>query len=164
QVVHQLCPVIRSSLRRPQRVQLQGDDVINAQLLPQAGSEQNQLCIDVRSSQTKYFQAHLVELPETAFLGFFVAEHGTQVPEFLHLVVKQTVLLAGSHTTGGSFRPQGDAATLFAQVGKGVHLLFDDVRDLADGTFEELSAFQQRKADLPITVTTNYIGDSGFQI
>jgi len=49
-------------------------------------------------------------------------------------------------------------------VGKGVHLLFHDVRELADGALEELGVLDERHADFLIAIGARHFARAGLQV
>ena len=96
--------------------------------------------------QAQHLDAHLVKLPQPPLLRAFVPEHGADGIETLHRKLRlQAMLDKGPQHRGGALRPHGDRIAV--AVGKGVHLFFDDIGGLADGSGEQLGFFQDRHPD-----------------
>ncbi|MNC35159.1 hypothetical protein D3C75_836320 [compost metagenome] len=134
-----------------QAVEFQLDRVLDAQQAPQAPGQHDQLGVDVRTVEVEHFHADLVELAVAALLRALVAEHRADVPQLLWLAAAdQAVLLHRAHAGGGAFRAQGQRVAV--AVVEGVHLLLDDVGDLADRALEQLGELDDRHADLPVAV------------
>lgn len=92
-----------------------------------------------------------MELTITALLWTLVAEHRTDVPEFLHLATAgDAVLEHGTHTGCRAFRTQGQGVAV--TVIEGVHLFFDDVGHFTNGALEQLGELNDRHADLLVAV------------
>ena len=91
-----------------------------------------------------------------------MAEHGTHVPHALAAVVQQVVFDGGAHQAGGTFGAQGQ---LFAVelVFKGVHLLFHNVRHLADAAHEQLGVLHDRCAHIAVGKAPHQIAHLRFQ-
>jgi hypothetical protein len=103
-----------------------------------------------------------MELAITPLLRSLVAKHRTHVPQTLRLVIKQAVFFTGADATGCPFRAQRDAFAI--AIIEGIHLFLDDVRDFADGTFEQVCGFQNGKANLLIAVALENIGKGTFDV
>ncbi|MND93602.1 hypothetical protein D3C80_857940 [compost metagenome] len=108
--------------------------ISDAQRFPPAGAQQDQLGVDIRALQAKHFGPQLVELTVAAFLRTLVAEHRTDVPQTLLLIVQQTMFDAGANATSGPFRTQRQAFAI--AIVEGIHLFFYDVGHFADRAFE----------------------------
>ena len=91
-----------------------------------------------------------------------MAKHRTRIPQPAGLIVQQTVFDPGAHATGGALGAQAQAVAV--AVFKGIHLLLDDIRHLADGAFEQLGALQQGHADLFIAVAFQDLAGHLLQI
>src|SRR6266496_3223873 len=102
----------------------------DAELLPQTGEHDDLLGIDIRPGETQSLDVDLVELPISSFLRPLITEHWTAGPNLLRPIVEQTMLDCRTHDPGSRFRAQRE--TVAVAVGKGVHLLLDDVGSLAD--------------------------------
>src|SRR5690606_19774541 len=124
--------------------------VTEAELLPQARGHDDQLRVDLGLVEAERLDAELMELPVTSLLRLFPAEHRAAAPQLLLLVVQQTVAEARAHHAGRRLRTQRHAVP--AAVLERIHLLLDDVRQLADRPAEELGAFEHRDADPPVAV------------
>src|SRR5690606_38657715 len=163
QILHQRLAIAATGLAAAQAVELQGHRIAQAKLAPQAPGHDDQLGIDVRTGQVEDLDTDLVELPITALLRAFVAEHRAAVPEVLDLpATADAVLEHRAHAAGGAFRTQGQGIAV--AVCEGVHLLLDDVGDFADGALEQLGEFHDRHADLPIAVAIQQAGHAAFKI
>ena len=133
-----------------ERVEFQRHVLGEAELLPQACREQDHFGIDIWPFKAKGFHADLMELAVTAFLWALVTEHRSLVPEPLGLVMQQSVLHGGAYAAGSAFRAQGQAVAV--AILKGVHLLLDNVGDLADGAREQRGLLDDGRADLGIAI------------
>ncbi len=131
--------------------------MLQTQCTPQRGRYQNDLGINIRAGHAKGFDSNLVKLTVPSLLRTFMAEHGTTIPEALLLVVKQAVLLRRAHTAGGAFRAQTEFIAI--AIGKGVHLLFNDIGHFADRAFEKLGLLQHRESNLAISVALDDLRD-----
>src|SRR5947207_12571463 len=110
--------------------------VSDAVMLPITGEHDDLLGIDIRPSETQSLDVDLMELPISSLLGPLITEHWAAGPDFLWPIVEQTMLDCRTHDAGSRFRAQCE--TVAVAVGKGVHLLVDDVGSLADGAVEPL--------------------------
>ncbi len=120
-----------------------GFDVSYLQPLEEGRQDEDQLGVHQRRAHPEDLGVDLGELPVAPLLGSFAPEHRADGVEPLHGVGRvQLVLDVGPHDGGRGLRAQGDH--LPAAVGEGVHLLFDDVRVLADAALEELGPFHDR--------------------
>ena len=126
----------------------QSHQLFDTEAAPQPREQQQVLGLDVGPRQTETLHADLVELPLATHLRTLVAEHRAEVPQPLGQRVQQAVLQHRAHAARGAFRAQRQAVAV--AVGEGVHLLLDDVGDLADGALEQLRGLQQRKTDLAV--------------
>ncbi len=146
-----------------QAVEFKLDRVADAEQAPQAPGQHDQLGVDVRTIEVEHLEADLVELAITAFLRALVAEHRADVPQLLRLATTGEAMLEhGTHASGGTFRTQGQgvAVTVF----KGVHLFFDDVGHFTDGALEQLGEFDDRHADLLVTVVIQQARDRVLEV
>ena len=150
QVGHQRLPVLAPRRAVAQRVELQLNGVGQAQLAPQAGTEQNVLGVHVRAGDPKRLHADLVKLALAALLRPLVAKHRAGVPQSLGYV-QQALLDGCPHATGRALGTQGQVLTV--AVVEAVHLPLDDIGDLADGAAEQLGFLDQGQANLAIAVT-----------
>src|SRR5207248_2461496 len=108
------------------------------------------LRIDPRARIAERLDADLRELAVAPPLLPLPPEHGADVPPLgLRLLLIDVVLDVGAHQRGRVLRPQGHRV---AAVVEGVHLLADDVGDLADAADEELGSLQDRRARLAVSV------------
>ena len=81
------------------------------------------------------FHIYLVELPEPAFLGSFVPEHGPYAEEFLYgIELIESVLNIGPYHGCRGLRSQGQSPS--GLVFKGIHLFGDNIGFLADAPAE----------------------------
>ena len=94
QVLHQAVGIVSSRRRITQRIQFQPHLVRYSEATPEPRTKQQQLRIDIRTGHAKAFNADLLELAIPAFLGTLVSEHGTGVPETLHLIEEQSVFFS----------------------------------------------------------------------
>ncbi len=151
QELDQCLAITTARLAGAQAVELELDRIADAQFAPQAPGQHDQLGVDVRTVEVEHFDTDLVELAITAFLRTLVAEHRTDVPEFLNLATAgDAVLQHRAHTGRRAFRAQGQGVAV--AVVEGVHLFFDDVGHFTDGTLEQFGELDDRHADLLVTV------------
>ena len=149
EIGHQLLAIGLPGLGAAERVDLQAQPV-EAEASPEPRRHQDLFGIDVRAGQSEGLDAQLMELPIAPLLRPFVAKHRSQIPEAARLVVQESVLDTGPHAAGRAFGAQGE--TLAVAVLEGVHLLLDDVRDLADRSPEQLGLLDDGHADLGIAI------------
>ena len=93
------------------------------------------LGVDVRTGKAERLDVDLVELAIAALLRPLVPEHRARGPQLQPRAAQQAVGDRGAHDAGGGLRTQRQAVA--AGVGEGVHLLLDDVGELADGALEQ---------------------------
>ena len=91
-----------------------------------------------------------------------MAKHRSGVPETLLLVIKQSVLIRRSYTTGSALGTQAQVVAI--AVVEAVHFFLDDVGNLADGTLEQFSLFQHRKTNLLIAEAPDDSLENPFQV
>jgi hypothetical protein len=88
-----------------------------------------------------------MELPETAFLGPFMPEHGADHKDLLQgVVLVKPVLDVGPHQGSRGLGSKGKIPAL--AVRERVHLLGNNVGFLADASLEEFGHFHERELDL----------------
>ncbi len=126
------------------------------------GQHDDLLGVDVRAGKAHRLDVDLVELPIAAALRPFVAKHGPHGPQPARRVVSEVVLDDRPHHTGGELRTQRQVLTV-ERSSKRVHLLFDDVGDLADALHEELGVLDNRRADLLIAVAAQPVGSARLE-
>ena len=149
EVLGQHLLVARARLGRADRVELERD-ARDPELLPKARRERDELGVDLGLGEAERLDAELVKLPVATLLRLLAPEHRAAAPEFLLLVVQQAVAERRAHDASGRLGPQRHA--LAVAVVERVHLLRDDVGELADRAAEELRALEHRQANALITV------------
>ena len=150
QVVLQALAIGRTRLARTQGVQFKAQST-QAQIAPELRRHGDQLGIQFRRGTAEALGADLVKLPVATTLRALVPKHRPLVPPAQQLALEQTMLDTGAHRAGGAFRAQRQAVAV--AVEKGVHLLLDDIGDLADGTSEQFGRLEQRQPHLGEAVT-----------
>ena len=88
-------------------------------------------------------------------------EHGTQVPQASGTVIQQIVFDAGAHHRSGVLGTQGQLLAIEC-IGKGVHLLLDDVCHLADTANEQGGGFHNRGSYGCVAIGPKHISDLLF--
>ena len=162
EIVQQQLPVTFAGRAGAQGVHFQGKRVFEPELAEHARQHDQHLGIDVRPGHAQRLGADLRVFPAAALLRALVAEHRAVVPELLLAVVQQAVLDAGAHAASGSLRAQRQRFAL--AVGKGVHLLLDQVRRFAETATEELRCLDEGQADFPIAVAAEHVDDDGLDL
>ncbi len=160
EVLDQLRAIDGARRRRAERIEVQLESA-QPEHAPQAGRHQDEFDVDVRARETEGFDVDLVELAIAAFLRPLVAEHRAHQPDLLALVVQQAVRDAGADDARRRFGPQRQR--IVATVPERVHLLLDDVGELADRALEELGALEQRQPDLAIAVLREDFAGRAFE-
>ena len=121
--------------------------VAEAEPLEDRLAEQDDLRVRRRLRRAEHLAAELVQLAQAARLRLFVAVAGRLV---IHLdreaVIVHAVFEHRAHRAGRALGAQRDGAAALIQ--KRVHLLFDDVRRVADRALKELRVLEHRRADL----------------
>src|SRR5690606_13104009 len=161
EVLHQPRTIGLARLRRPERIDFEthaGD----AERAPQPRGERDQLRIDVRTCVTDGLHVDLPELAIAALLRALVPEHRPDAPELVALPAQHAVRDHRAHDARGSFGPQREA--LSALVGKGVHLVLDHIRELADRTLEKLRVLDDGHADFLVTVGREQLARGPLQV
>ena len=98
--------------------------------MPEPLTHRQQLGIDIRTRRAEHLGPDLVKLTGSAALRTFMPEHGALIPEFPRRTAQQARFDGRTNAASRAFRAQAEAFAV--AVLKGVHLLFDDVRDFAD--------------------------------
>src|SRR5437667_414088 len=160
EVLHQIDSVPRPRFGVAYGVDMQFH-VGDAELLPQTGEHDDLLGIDIRPGETHSLDVDLMELPISSLLWPLITEHWAAGPNFLGPLVEQTMLDCRTYDAGSRFRAQCEAVAV--AVGEGVHLLLDDVGDLADGAAEQLSRLDHGQAHIPIAVAGEQTGDCAIE-
>jgi hypothetical protein len=161
EIIDQRVPVGMPRFRRSQRVdfQLQSGQT---EPLPHACAHYNQFRIDVRPLVSERLDVELVKLAISPLLRFLVTEHRPGGPQFLALIVQQSIRDARPHHAGSRLGAQCQAHLV--PILEGVHLLLDDVRHFANRAAEQLGMLQDRQSYFPITVGFDDITDNGLQV
>jgi hypothetical protein len=123
---------------------------VSPERLPQPRKHHDLLGVHVRPLEAERLDVELVELALAALLRALVAEHGARGPHPHRPVVEEVVLDRRAHDAGRRFRPERQA--LPVAILENVHLLLDDVGDLADAAHEERRGLDERRADAAIPV------------
>ncbi len=154
----------RALLGLAQAVQLQPNsaDLIDAEDFPEARQHHDQFGIDVRSRKAHRLDVDLMELPVAPALRPLVAEHGAYGPQPARRLVGKVVLDDRTHHTGGELGAEREVLAIQAILER-VHLLLDDVGDLADALHEELGVLDDRRTDLLVAVAPQPVGHAGFE-
>ncbi len=164
QVRDQVRAVPRSLVGLPEAVEFEPHtaDAVDTEDLPQPRQHDDQFGIDIRTGEADRLDVDLVELPVAPALRPLVAEHRTHRPYAPRRVVGEVVFDDRTNHAGGELGAQGQALAV-ELVLEGVHLLLDDVGDLANAAHEELRVFDDRRADLLVAVTAQPVGDARFE-
>ena len=161
QVGDQRFAVGQTLIGLPQAVDLELDP-LEAQRGPEVTGQHDELGIDVWPGKSQRFGAELVELAVAPTLRTLVPEHGPHVIEALAAVVKQRMLQGSAHHAGGVLRPQCQLLTVEAVL-EGIHLLLDDVGDLAQTPHEQRSGFNDGRAQIAVAVAAHQSPQGFFQ-
>ena len=150
---------VRSTSRAvAERVDLEAD-ASEAEPLPESARHHDHLDVDVWAGVAQRLHTDLMELAVAALLRALVAEHGPHVPKPARAVVEQTVLDGGAHAAGGALGAQGQLLAV-ERILERIHLLLDDVGDLADGALEQGRRLDQRHADRAVAVASEPLADN----
>jgi len=143
----------------PQAIELEPHAacLFDAQDLPQPRQHHDQFGIDVRPGKADRLDVDLMELAVAPALRPLVAEQRPHRPQPSRRLVGEVVLHDRAHHPGGEFRPQRELLAV-EPVLEGVHLLLDDVGDLADALDEQLGGLDDRRADLLVAVAAQPVG------
>ena len=100
---------------------------------------------------TVALHTELVELAEAAALGLLVPEAIKDIADLEGQgIAQEPIFDGGAADAGGAFRAQGDGAV--ALIGKGIHLLIDNIGGIAYPTLEQLGVLEGRGTDLAVAV------------
>ena len=91
-----------------------------------------------------------------------MAEHRADVVQAFTAFVQKVVLVDGTHGTGRAFWSQREFVAI-EPVFKGVHLLFDNVGDLAQATHEQGRGLDNGCAHVLIAVAAHQISNLVFK-
>ncbi len=108
-----------------------------------------QFGVDIRPVETERFGTDLVKLAQAALLRPLVAKHRPSVPQ-PRCLIEQPRLLAGPHAAGRALGAKRE--TFAVAILEGIHLLFDDIGNLADGAFEQFRLLENGETDFPQAV------------
>ncbi|EKD34984.1 MAG: hypothetical protein ACD_75C02102G0004 [uncultured bacterium] len=134
-------PIAGSTGGAAKGVQLQADG--NPQFPHKHRPHRHKFGIDPRIFRTQHLDVHLMKLAEPTFLGTLVPEHRADGKQPLHRFLGiQAMFDIGPQQGRGRLR-----AHRYLLVDKGIHLFFDNIGGLADGSGEEFGFFQDRQAD-----------------
>src|SRR5581483_5460901 len=143
-----------------ERVDLQ-PHVLDSEQAPQPCAQGDQLRIDIRTGKADRFDIELVELTVAARLWRFMAEHRTYAPELVPLAAEHAVGNERADHSGGRFRAQGEAlASLRLER---VHLLTDNIGELADRALEECGGLDERYTHLLVAIGAHELGDAALE-
>ena len=150
--------------RLTQAVELQGHVFahLQAEVTPQGGRHEDEFGVDVGTCKAQHLRAHLVELAIAALLRALVAEHRADVVQALAAFVQETVLVDGTHGTGRALGAQRELVAVEA-VFEGVHLLLDDVGDLAQAAHEQGRGLDDGRAHVLEAVAAHQLTHLVFQ-
>ncbi len=162
EVFHQVSAMRAAFVRIADGIDVQ-DNAIKAQPAPQAIEHDDLLGVDIGTVEPQRFGVELVELSVTALLWTFVPEHGPRGPYALRAFVSQIVLDRGTDDAGGRFRTQRQAFTI-EPILERVHLVLDDVGDLADRAHEQRCRLDQRHLHVAIPVLRHDIAHCGVEL
>ena len=123
----------------------------NTEFFPKSVQHQKLFCVCIRTLKAHRFHTELVELAIAASLRSFVTEHRSHVPKTARCIVKQVVFDTGAHDGCGVLRTKRKVISV-QRVHKGIHFFFYDIGHFADTAFKQASLFNNRSADLLITV------------
>ena len=124
-----------------------------AHLIEVADEPDEQLGVGQGVVAAEHLGADLIELAIPAALGALTAEHGPCVEEpGLPVAMHQTGFEIGPHDARRRLRTERDRGLFLVPVAEREHLLFDDVRRLANGAREQLGTLEDGEADLSETV------------
>ena len=136
-------------------------DVGDAELSHQTHQHVDHLRIDGGTGVAEDLASGLIKLPVAALLRALRAEHRPEVvPAAERLFGIDVVLDVGARDARRAFRAKGQ---LLAVVRERVHLLFDDVADLADLTREERGRFHEGRAHLLVTIQLDLRPEGVFE-
>ena len=140
----------RAAFRIAQVVDLESQ-TLDSHFVEKFHEHHDEFGVDRRVHRAEDFGVYLVELPQAARLGTFVAEHGADAEELGDAgSVVEAVLDVGAADRGGRLGAQRDGVAPL--VFEGVHLLGDDVGFLADAAREEFGALEHGHSYLPVAV------------
>ena len=89
-----------------------------------------------------------MELAEAAALGLLVPEAIKDIADLEGQgIAQEPIFDGGAADAGGAFRAQGDGAV--ALIGKGIHLLIDNIGGIAYPTLEQLGVLEGGGTDPP---------------
>ncbi len=98
----------------------------------------------------------------TTALRPFMAKHGAHVIQPFATLVQHGMLNAGANHTGGVFWPQGQLFTI-QSVGKGIHLLLNDVGDFTQAAHKQTRGLHDGGAQVLIGMAAHQIAHNTFQ-
>ena len=103
-----------------------------------------------------------MKLPIATPLGALVAKHGAHVVKPLAAFVQHGMLGHRPHNARSVLRPQGQRFTV-EFVFKRVHLFFNNVSHLAQSAHEQWRRFNNRRADVSVSVARHQRANFFFQ-
>src|SRR5207244_5295167 len=149
---------IRSALFRiANRIQMQSD-AVEPETAPQTRQHDDLLHVDVRAGEAQGLDVILMKLAVASLLRTLVAQHRTRHPYTLWALVGEVVLDRSAHDAGGRLGTQGEALAV-QPVLESVHLVLDDVGDLANGAHEQRRRFDDGRAHIAVAILREHFPD-----
>jgi hypothetical protein len=150
--------------RLAEAVELEPDvfTLLQPELAQQRAREQDLLGVHIGADEAERFDVQLVELAIAALLRPLVAEHRTHRPQAQRPVVQRVVLDHRAHDAGGRLGPQGQPVAVH-RVLEGIHLLLDDVGDLAQAAHEQRRGLDDRGQQVLVPIALQHGAHRGFE-
>ena len=91
----------------------------------------------------------LMKLAVATLLWSLMSKHRAGVPQPLLLVIQKPVLIGCPYTSGRTLGAHTNTITI--SIVESIHFFFNDISDLSNGTFEELSSFHYWETNFLLT-------------
>ena len=154
--------MLRAHLRRRYRIQCDLI-LIDTAVFQDLHADGNYLGIDTWISRAKRLGTKLMKLPLPPLLRFLLSKHRADVIDLGQRgFFPKGLLDITAHYRCRCLRPERDTATTL--VGKGVHLLVDNVGAFANTARKQLSRFEHRHADFFVVESCHHVADDLFEI
>src|SRR3984957_6408098 len=157
----ELIAIRRARCRGSQRIDQQFR-ARQAETPQQAGGQQNDFGIDIRSLESECFCVDLMKLAVAPRLRPFAPEHRTHAPHPQAALAQHAVRDDCPYDAGGRFGAQRDV--ILALIDEAEHLLLDDIGKIADRALEQLRLLDHRDAEFLVTVSGKYLSRDALQV
>jgi hypothetical protein len=157
----ELFAIRRARCRRSQRVHHQLH-IAQSQNFKQPGREQNHFSIDIRTFESEGFRVDLMKLAIPSGLRALAPKHRSHAPDSQPALAQHSIRDHGTHDAGGRLGTQGDV--IFTLIDEAEHLLFHDIREIADRAFEQLGLLDHGHSEFFVPIACENLARDSLQM